>query len=64
VRRILAALEFDTLAGVGVRDEHLDELTDKALDDYFLSVAPIDWSPDDVRSAYRAALAIGPSRSS
>ena len=44
VTRILGELEFDTLEAVGVREEHLDELTEKALADYFISVAPEPWS--------------------
>jgi alcohol dehydrogenase len=59
VSRILRELEFDTLAGVGIRDEDLDELTEKALADYFITVAPEPWSADEVRSAYAQGLAIG-----
>jgi len=62
VTRILSELEFDTLAAVGVRDEHLDELTEKALADYFISVAPEPWSADDVRAAYAQGLALGARR--
>jgi alcohol dehydrogenase len=62
VTRILSELEFDTLAAVGVRDEHLDELTEKALADYFISVAPEPWSGDDVRAAYAQGLALGARR--
>jgi choline dehydrogenase len=59
VTRILTELEFDTLAAVGVREEHLDELTEKALADYFISVAPEPWSAADVRAAYAQGLALG-----
>ncbi|MGZ4431925.1 MAG: iron-containing alcohol dehydrogenase, partial [Gaiellales bacterium] len=62
VRRILAELEFDTMQSVGVREEHLDELAGKALADYFISVAPSPWSPDEVKDAYRAGLALGAAR--
>ena len=60
--RILSELEFDTLEAVGVRDEHLDELTEKALADYFISVAPEPWSADEVRAAYAQGLALGARR--
>jgi choline dehydrogenase len=59
VTRILTELEFDTLAAVGVREEHLEELTEKALADYFISVAPEPWSAADVRAAYAQGLALG-----
>jgi choline dehydrogenase len=63
VRRILDEIDFETLESVGVREEHLDELATKALDDYFISVAPAPWTHDEVVAALRAGLALGPSRS-
>src|SRR5690349_6222995 len=62
VRRILAELEFETLASVGVREEQLPGLAEKALADYFISVAPSPWSADEVVGAYRTGLALGASR--
>src|SRR6185312_12711720 len=62
VQRILTELEFETMESVGVKDEMLDELADKALADYFISVAPAPWSADEVRDAYRAGLALGATR--
>jgi choline dehydrogenase len=62
VRRILAELEFPTLAAVGVADADLDGLTEGALADYFISVAPAPWSPAEVRAAYAQGLALGASR--
>jgi choline dehydrogenase len=62
VRRLLAELEFETLAAVGVREEQLDRLADGALADYFISVAPAPWSHQEVVAALRAGLALGESR--
>ncbi len=62
VRRILDELEFETLESVGVTEAHLDGLADKALADYFISVAPAPWSKEEVVAAYRAGLALGASR--
>ncbi len=62
VRRILTELEFETLASVGVREDQLPGLAEKALADYFISVAPAPWSKDEVVAAYRAGLALGASR--
>ena len=59
VTRILNELGFDTLEAVGVREEHLDELTEKALADYFISIAPEPWSAVEVREAYAQGLALG-----
>ncbi len=59
VHRILAELEFETLASVGVSEDQLDGLAEKALADYFISVAPAPWSADEVKDAYREGLAIG-----
>ncbi len=62
VRRILNQLEFETLAAVGVTEEQLDELAEKALADYFISVAPAPWTAEEVRAAYRKGLEIGDRR--
>ena len=59
VRRILAELEFPTLTAVGVTEADLDGLTEGALADYFISVAPAPWSPSEVRAAYAQGLALG-----
>jgi choline dehydrogenase len=59
VRGILAELQFDTLAGVGVGEADLDALTEAALTDYFISVAPAPWSAAEVRNAYAEGLALG-----
>jgi hypothetical protein len=40
----------------------LDELSEKALADYFISVAPSPWLADEVRDAYQAGLALGATR--
>lgn len=57
-RRILRELDFPTLSSVGVTDDHLDDLAETALADYFISLAPVPWSKADVVACYRAALAI------
>jgi choline dehydrogenase len=62
VHRILAELDFPTLAGVGVADADLDGLVEGALADYFISVAPAPWSPAEVHAAYAQGLAIGATR--
>jgi choline dehydrogenase len=62
VRRILAELDFPTLAAVGVGEADLDALTEGALADYFISVAPAPWSPAEVRAAYAQGLRLGASR--
>jgi len=62
VRRILAELEFETLRSVGLGEDHLDELAENALADYFISVAPSPWSHDEVVASLRAGLALGDSR--
>jgi alcohol dehydrogenase len=63
VRRLLHAVEFPTCAQAGVRAGDVNTLVAIALEDYCLTVSPHDWSADDIRSAYDAALAVGSSRS-
>jgi alcohol dehydrogenase len=62
VRRILAELDFPTAAAAGVSPGDLDELSEAALEDYFISVAPAPWSADEVRAAYEQGLALGDRR--
>jgi choline dehydrogenase len=62
IHRILAELEFETLTSVGVQEGQLAGLAEKALADYFISVAPAPWSADEVVAAYREGLAVGERR--
>ena len=62
VRRMLAELDFPTLAAVGVGEADLDGLTEGALADYFISVAPAPWSAAEVRAAYEQGLRLGAGR--
>jgi alcohol dehydrogenase len=62
VRRMLSDLEFPTLQAVGVGEADLDGLTEGALADYFISVAPAPWSPAEVRAAYEQGLRLGAGR--
>ena len=62
MRRILVELDFPTAAAAGVREADLDELSEAALEDYFISVAPAPWSRAEVRTAYEQGLALGDRR--
>jgi alcohol dehydrogenase len=59
VRRILREIRFPTLASVGVGEHDLAALADDALADYFITVAPVPWTREDVVACYRDALALG-----
>jgi len=58
VRRILAELDFPVLSSLGITESDLDHLTDLALDDFFITMAPAPWSRDEVRAAFSMALAV------
>jgi alcohol dehydrogenase len=58
VRRLLAEVDFPTMREAGVGAEHVDRLTELALDEYFLTINPHEWSEADVRRAYASALAL------
>ena len=55
VRRILAEVGFPTCSSLELDSELIDAMVPAALDDYCLSVDPLDWSEADVRGAYEAA---------
>ena len=57
VRRILAELDFPVLSSLGVTEDDLDHLTDLALDDFFITMAPAPWERAEVRAAFSRALA-------
>ncbi len=57
VRRLLAEVGFPTLREVGAGEADIEALTDACLAGW-IPVEPGPWSQDDVRAAYRAALAI------
>ena len=58
VRELLARLDFPTAAQAGVSVQHLDALTELALQDYCLTVNPRTWDAGDIRRAYGDALAV------
>jgi alcohol dehydrogenase len=58
IRHLLAAIEYPTLADIGVGEEHVDELVARSLGDDFVRWNPHAWSESDFRAVYRSALAI------
>lgn len=58
VARLLAQLDFPVLRDVGVGEEHVEELTQRALADFFITRSPVPWSAEEVGTALRSALAI------
>ncbi len=58
VTRVLADLEFPVLRSLGLGEDDLDALADLALEDYFITMAPVPWSKTEVVAAFAAALAL------
>ena len=58
VSKILAQLDFPVLSSLGFTESDLDELSDLAMKDFFISQAPKPWSKEEVVSAYKSALAL------
>lgn len=58
VQRILAELEFPVLSSLRVSSDHVDELSQLAMDDFFITQAPAPWTFDEVRNAFESALAL------
>jgi alcohol dehydrogenase len=54
---MLAAIGLPSAREAGLREQHVDRMTEIALDDYCLTVNPRPWSEADVRGAYEAAIA-------
>ena len=60
VHRILAAVRFPTATEAGVREEHVERLTELTLTEqaFFFDYDCHDWSRDEVAGAFREALAL------
>jgi alcohol dehydrogenase len=56
VRRILADLDFPVLSDLGIGEADVNQLTDLAMADVYVTLAPRPWTHDEVRAAYRSAL--------
>jgi choline dehydrogenase len=57
VQGLLGELEFPVLSSLGIDEGDLDQLTDLATQDFFLTQSVVPWSPDEVRAVLRAAIA-------
>jgi alcohol dehydrogenase class IV len=60
VRRLLRAVSFPTMTEAGVREEHVDRLTELTLTEqaFFFDYDCHEWSRDEVAGAFREALAL------
>ena len=58
VRELLRELEFPVLASLGIGEADLDELTERAMADFFVNQSPRPWSAPEVRAAFAEALAL------
>ena len=58
VRELLRELEFPVLASLGIGEADLDELTERAMADFFVNQSPQPWSAPEVRAAFAEALAL------
>lgn len=58
VRRLLRDLEFPVLGSLQLADADLDDLTERALADFFIGQSPAPWSATEVRAAFAEALAV------
>jgi alcohol dehydrogenase len=60
VQRLLTAVSFPTMAEAGVREEHVERLTELTLTEqaFFFDYDCHDWSRDEVAGAFREGLAL------
>lgn len=58
VRSLLADLNFPVLADLPLTDDDLERLSDMAMADYFLTMAPHEWTRQEVRDTFHAALSL------
>ena len=58
VQRVLAQLDFPVLGSLGITNADIDELSDLALADFFITQSPVPWSKAEVVAAFSSALAL------
>lgn len=58
VKELLANLDFPVLSSLELSDADLPGLADAALSDFFITMAPTDWSRDEVLTTFQKALAL------
>lgn len=58
VREILFELDFPVMRDVGVTPDHIEDLANRALADFFISQSPSPWTREEVEHAFRTALAL------
>jgi len=58
VRQLLADLDFPVLSSLELTTDDVPGLVDAAMSDYFITMAPTDWSRDEVVEAFSKALAL------
>ncbi len=58
VAAILRDLDFPVLSSLGISESDLSHLADLALADYFITMAPVPWTKDDVVAVFSSALAL------
>ena len=58
IRRILAEIDFPLLRDFDVDESDVDELASAALADFFITLAPWDWTAADAADVYRRALSL------
>jgi choline dehydrogenase len=56
VRALLDELDFPLMRSLGVRESHLDALTELALEDFFHTESSEPWTAEEVRGVFAAAL--------
>ncbi len=58
VQRILFEIDFPVLGDFDVDESDIDDLAAAALSDYFITLAPWDWTAGDAAGVYRRALSL------
>ena len=58
IEAILADLEFPVMRDVGVTEEQIEDLMQRAMPDVFITQSPVPWTAAEVRAVFESALAL------
>lgn len=58
VRELLREIDLPTLGSLGLAEDDIDDLTERAMADFFITQSPRPWTTAEARAAFAEALAL------
>lgn len=56
IKRIIAEIDIPVLREVGVKEEDIETLADRTMEDFFITQSPVPWTRDEVLTVFKSAF--------